>query len=290
MIYVGENKSVLCKGDFRPAELYKDEKKIAGYERVSIETEDNIAIADCYNDKLHDVIIEGNTIQDGVPTPESPIEIQNVGEFVTEGDNKGKYKVSVECKYGSGAFSDENSIDIYLNEPLRKLGDFADCIDFDKGVVVRKIRDMAIKDSGSWSKKSNVTDDNGIVLYRYEKDFTNKRLFKAPFDKKGDVLCNGLTHVEYAEKTDNSISERPNPDTGSKAIRILTSNYSTASEMKEGFGELVFYYILNDDYVTEEPIELPEIPTKYGCTNTYEITNAVKPKLKAQYKKIIKEG
>lgn len=39
--------------------------------------------------------IYGNSIQDGEPSPESPVEIQSVGELVTEGEHKGKYKITV---------------------------------------------------------------------------------------------------------------------------------------------------------------------------------------------------
>ncbi len=44
---------------------------------------------------VKDYRIYGNSVQDGTPSPEAPIEIQSVGELVTEGDYAGKYKIPI---------------------------------------------------------------------------------------------------------------------------------------------------------------------------------------------------
>lgn len=79
MISIGENKSILCKGDFHPAQLYKGDKKIAGYESAEFSGNGGVTLEDCYNDNLHNVVIHGNSVQDGTPNPENPIEVQSVG-------------------------------------------------------------------------------------------------------------------------------------------------------------------------------------------------------------------
>ena len=61
MISIGENKSILCKGDFRPAELYKGDKKIAGYTVKEFEGIGSVTLENCYNDKVYDVHAEGIT-------------------------------------------------------------------------------------------------------------------------------------------------------------------------------------------------------------------------------------
>ncbi len=113
MIYVGENKAVICKGDFHPARLYKGDKKIAGYNVEEFEGENGVTLESCYNDKLHNTQIFGNTVQDGTPTPEAPVEVQSVGELVTEGDYAGKYKIPVRVR-GKNLI-DKNSISITPN-------------------------------------------------------------------------------------------------------------------------------------------------------------------------------
>ena len=60
MIYVGENKSVLCKGDYRPAELYKGDKKIAGYAATEFSGNGIVVLEKCYNDKVYDAQISEN--------------------------------------------------------------------------------------------------------------------------------------------------------------------------------------------------------------------------------------
>ena len=150
MIYVGENKSILCKGNFRPAQLYKGDKKITGYTVEEFEGTGSVTLEDCYNDKLHNAVIHGNSVQDGTPTPEAPIEVQSVGEKVTEGDYAGKYKVSVRAK----CIEDTSQIEefnIYLDAPLRKIGNYEDYIDFEKGVVVRNVEKKVFDGTETWN-------------------------------------------------------------------------------------------------------------------------------------------
>ena len=60
MIYVGENKSTLYKGNFHPAELYKGDKKIAGYTMEEFEGTESVTLENCYNDKVYDIEISEN--------------------------------------------------------------------------------------------------------------------------------------------------------------------------------------------------------------------------------------
>ncbi len=61
MICIGENKSLLCRGDFRPAQLYKGNKKIAGYTVEEFEGIGSVTLENCYNDKLYDVHTDEST-------------------------------------------------------------------------------------------------------------------------------------------------------------------------------------------------------------------------------------
>lgn len=81
---------------------------------------------------MRDYSIYGSSIQDGTPTPDNPVEVQSVGDLVTEGEHAGKYKIPVNV---NGA----NAANIYLDEPLRKIGDKADYVDFANKRVVRNI-------------------------------------------------------------------------------------------------------------------------------------------------------
>lgn len=281
MVYVGENKSILCKGDYRPAELYKGEKKIAGYQLTEFQGENGVSLNDCYNDRLYDVVIQGNTIRNGTPTPESPIEIQSVGDLVTEGEHAGKYKVSVKCNYVSSVFSDDNSIDIYLHEPLMKMTYdnriFADYIDFEKSAVVKYNFKEIYDGTESWEIRST----------------SNPNTFSKRITQARTVLC---SHYKTAGSNNKDMTAAAN---NSIRIYITDSRFSTVEEFKAFLAQqaaagtpvtAVFLGITAyNGTPREEPIDLPDIPTKYGRTNVYELTDTVKPTLKAKYKKIIKE-
>ena len=173
-------------------------------------------------------------------------------------------------------YYEPQTYNLYLNEPLRKLGEYADCIDFEKGVVVRRIKERTIR-SYRWDKYSDHTDrDSGILLYRYEYPISDKRLFIGGYGAMGALLCTGLRHTHYNyEVIDKSISERPS-DTGQRGIRILTSEYDTIAKMVEAFGDFKFCYILDDAYITEEKVTLPTLPTFKGIT-VYEAQTSIEP-------------
>ena len=64
----------------------------SGYKKET--SEDGIMISTC-DEKYLDSKIYGNSIQNGQPTPDNPVEIQSVGDLVTEGEYKNKYKIPI---------------------------------------------------------------------------------------------------------------------------------------------------------------------------------------------------
>lgn len=89
------------------------------------------------NKKMKQLEIYGNSFQDGTPTPDAPIEVQSVGELVTDVNdaNYGKYKIPLLIK-GDGETVSHN---LYLNKPLNKIGNYVDYVDFNDKKVVRAI-------------------------------------------------------------------------------------------------------------------------------------------------------
>ena len=62
MIYIGENKSALCKGNFHPAQLYKGETKLAGYTETAFEGLGGVTLENCYNDRIYDFYLHGKNL------------------------------------------------------------------------------------------------------------------------------------------------------------------------------------------------------------------------------------
>ena len=81
---------------------------------------------------LIDYKMYGNSRQDGIPTPTTPIKVESVGEY---DETTVKYKIPVKVSNGK----EEIVTNIYLDEPLRKIGEYADYLDFTTGKVIRKI-------------------------------------------------------------------------------------------------------------------------------------------------------
>lgn len=97
-----------------------------------------------------DYKIYGNSIQNGTPAADTPIDIQSVGDLVTDTASEyyGKYDIPL---YVGGALITH----IYLNAPLRKVGNSADYIDFKTQKVVRYIKEQTFNGSEAWNYRDS---------------------------------------------------------------------------------------------------------------------------------------
>ena len=97
-----------------------------------------------------DYMIYGNSIQNGTPATETPIDIQSVGDLVTDTASEyyGKYDIPL---YVGGVLTTH----IYLNAPLRKVGNSADYIDFKTQKVVRYIKEQTFNGSEAWNYRDS---------------------------------------------------------------------------------------------------------------------------------------
>lgn len=431
MISIGENKSILCKGDFHPAQLYKGDKKIAGYKSAEFIGNGGVTLEACHNDNLHNVVIHGNSVQDGTPTPENPIEVQSVGEKVTGGEYAGKYKVPVTVRgknlldlsrlayhsiseagltaepygkdgirvYGTpeevrtinlgvgnvgygydfpyktgtvfrmsvslypaynnitgnssiGYFSrgksddgwstyitcskkelthdidkievatvaitpkdteayldfvilpqlelgdtatpyepyiEPQTLDIYLDAPLRKIGDYKDYIDFEKGVVVRNVGKSVYTGNEHWQKH----DTKNLLNYVESKPL---------YDDSNTVNLVRATHLpsriwtnlyQNISRADGSLMVGVSCVYNETAwLRyIYVCPYKTTITVSEWKALLQQWNAEGNPFTvwcvmptTEEPIELPKLPTFKGTT-IYEINTSISTDISGNYKK-----
>ena len=97
-----------------------------------------------------DYKIYGNSVQNGTPTTEAPLDIQSVGDLVTDTASEyyGKYDIPL---YVGGVLTTH----IYLNAPLRKVGNSADYIDFKTQKVVRYIKEQTFDGSEAWNYRDS---------------------------------------------------------------------------------------------------------------------------------------
>lgn len=343
---------------------------------------------------LINYLIYGNSVQDGTPTPSNPIEIESVGDLITDTNdiNYGKYKIPViaksknlfddttlsnkwvnisgsivdlpkanckrfECVEGETytlsasyetktasniivmAFYDINdtllirntvsnleyeeliktapqnskyfyagyytiepqtiqleksdiateyepyvqptTTNIYLDEPLRKVGDFADYIDFANGKIVRNINKIFLSNS------------DGMVLYSYQN--LHGVYFRFKLDGNYN-RANGLSNYEnqigaYYGNTGTYMWLGNNSPTVYwvgvlDSLGIYDANKTDQemiSELKTWLTQntVYIYYPLNT--AIEETILLPNIPTIKGTT-IFEIDTEIQPsKIEVEY-------
>lgn len=221
-----------------------------------------ITLQKCKGVDLVDYKIYGNSVQNGTPTPDNPVEIQSVGDLVTDENdaNYGKYKIPVKVN--------DNITNIYLDEPLRKVGDYADYIDFENKKVVRNIYEIRLLSSKTY------------LLGGYTDVFYTNLGSRTINSYRAGMITHGIVSpTKYtSELTKNEAMISPS----SKNIYYKNNNFTL-----ETYKEYLNTHIINCCYVfatpTEETIDLPTIPTNKG-TNIIEVdTNILPSNMEVKY-------
>ncbi|MBQ4631574.1 MAG: hypothetical protein IJB70_11390 [Clostridia bacterium] len=235
------------------------------------------------NKKMKQLEVYGNSVQNGTPTPEAPARIESVGELVTDSNNinYGKYKIPIIIN------GNEYSV-IYINEPLRKIGDYADVIDYKNKKVIRKVYEnvLSMIDYTVFYAYMMSTGTLAGLRLQYRPAYSHLYM---PTDSVLQVpyyaLCNQYPVVSTSKRGEHTIS-------GSSAtmnfLDIIDSDYTTVDEwdthirdMYETGTPLILTQALRTPF--EEPItcELPSLPAK---TSIVEIdTNLLPSNIKCKY-------
>lgn len=161
-----------------------------------------------------------------------------------------------------------NTYPVYLEQPLRKNGDYADYIDWKEGKVVRNIGEVILDGSENWILQSI----NSYNIANFRAIIDNLKKIEA-HSSKG--FCNRLSQqVDAIANTKNEgflLNEYKNI-----YIRINKNRADTINSFKTWLSQ----NNVKVDYVLETPveeaIELPQIPTTNG-NNIITIDTKVKP-------------
>lgn len=226
----------------------------------------------------------GNVITEDSFTFTTPNEITSLGMYFYLGYSntiQGESTITfydVQLEEGSTATSYEpygykipvnvNNVitNIYLDEPLRRIEDYFDYIDFINGKVVRQLGEIILNGSESWGIA------NGI-LYRT----TTSSLIGS-----GINVCS--THFIGASSQGSTANVRDNnpnnsictASSGSARLYIKSSQFDSESSFKTWLqsNNVTVDYVLATP--TEESITLPNIPTVDG-NNTLNIETEIAP-------------
>ena len=194
------------------------------------------------------------------------------------------YKITVKV---SGENIEPITTNIYLKEPLRKIGDYADYIDFEKNKVFRNIKTKIFDGTETFY----VISSPGYEQYTYyilsiKNNVVNDACLSSYF-----VL---QTNFSYTIKGDNKFriyysSTNSQSRIGFRVVEngeIITDVTTLKAKFAEAYKSgkpCTFYYAVPKDYETTEDITLPNIPLNKG-TNIIEVaTNMLPSNMEVKY-------
>lgn len=270
-------------------------RMLPSYRYYDVESTSPLTLDRSVGKPLRDYKIYGNSVQDGTPTPDNPVEIQSVGDLVTdEADaNYGKYKIPIEISGKNlipeyETYKESIKTYIYLDEPLYRIGDSVDYIDFKNGKVVRNV--------GKYAFTGAESNEGGV----YTNNFTFGMTVRIPnLSLRGGErygLCDRLPRGKYDYPVVvEQFSFLINANHPYVYIYFLKENFpdleeyggATTKQILKGWydnGEpMILYYELEKP--TETPVTLPTIPTHKG-TNVISVDTNIQPSnMQIQYYK-----
>lgn len=167
---------------------------------------------------------------------------------------------------------------IYLDEPLRKIGDYADYIDFKNQKVIRNIKEITLNGSENWRLQG--TNENGIISFIYS--ISNET---APSTISIPALS---THYSYkttslSNTTEQGFFVQRGAGVTNIYIRMLNEDIADIAAFKTWLSEnnVMIYYQMATP--TEEPISLPTLQTFKNTTIMSVDTTVLPSNIKVTY-------
>lgn len=246
--------------------FYDDDTLIRNYIPCYRKSDNEIGLYDTVNNVFYTnqgtgVFLKGSN----APTPYVPIEIESVGDLITDTNdiNYGKYKIPVTVN--------NITTNIYLNEPLRKIGDFADYLDYKNGKVVRNIY--------HWNFGSNTFDSIDLVsdnTLRCAKNHYLGAQYRPKANTSFNINSNILPTGNGTTYSSDSIGiYYVSLDKGIQLwARVPHTENNVVSEVNDLFNGNYADYALNTPI--EESITLPNIVLNKG-TNIIDVDTTIKP-------------
>lgn len=173
-------------------------------------------------------------------------------------------------------------LNIYLDEPLHKVGDYTDYIDFENKKVVRNIRAITVDSNNPCEK----TGPNANNLNRFAYSIYNTGIIFGSY-----TTLNALCSIFYNYAQSFSSASKKNiffpqySPTGSATLYICVNSdeYPDVASIRALVDNKIKFYIPWG--ATEETIELPNIPTTKGNTIIELDTNINASNMLVKYKR-----
>ena len=198
----------------------------------------------------------------------------------------------IQLEYGDKATEyepyKETITNIYLDEPLRSIGEYSDYIDFKTGKIVRNINEKIFDSTENFDNQFGEYDSDTKIFFAYR---FNQNLIGDP-----DSLCNYFRWYKYPSSVqyyDSEIGFNFNPELKYRNyiyFKIQRSLLDTQDEdgfkkwIKDKYNKnnpLRVYYIRNKQI--EEEIELPELSINKDTSVISVNTNIAPSNIELEY-------
>lgn len=186
--------------------------------------------------------------------------------YVSQGVTFDNYKVKIQLEEGSTAtdyvpYVEPKTYNIYLDEPLRKVGNYADSIDYASGKIIRNVKELVFTGNETWNMENLSYGSNFYTMLSDAMAGNSYKIYSNRF--------------EY--KTDGALSENYSCRISSSGnLNMRYSEITSATNFQEFLktNNTTVVYALKTPI--EETIDLPEITVSSLYTN-YEILTDVGP-------------
>ena len=209
--------------------------------------------------KFSFVVYKGITVNNLVFKPQL-----EEGSTATDYEPYG-YKIPITVSNGTTT----NTTNIYLKEPLRKIGDTADYLDLVNKKVVRNVKELILNGTENWTKYTTVNNHYQLIVG----------------DNYFSRDTNSILSNYYIKATSGSYNSSLNYaviSADANRIRFKDKDISTIEDWKNklvGYADSnkplkVIYQLANE---TEENIEVPSIPELsegQKCEDFYKVNGA----------------
>lgn len=174
-------------------------------------------------------------------------------------------------------YQEPQTYNIFLDEPLRKIGNYADYIDFKNGKVVRYIRTLNVKSGTSCNR--HTIESTGVSYFQLNGLNTGwQGLVLAPIYKQANIYS-----FLYNKNPTNNTIAIGSWGSWDSVMTIRDDRFTDIASFKEGIKDIKFYAA--NSTPIETTIELPKIQLNKG-TNIIKVKTAIQPyKVNWQYYK-----
>ena len=131
------------------------------YDKAVSSDSKNMQINNAIAGKLGNLRIYGNSIQNGTPTPDNPVEIQSVGDFVTEGEYKDNYRIPI-------TVSGKNLWTTDITYPVTAAANGKEVINYDSNTQTYILDEASASTSKSvYTLKNPIPAGTKVTVYMY---------------------------------------------------------------------------------------------------------------------------